>query len=71
MAHEDLVEKAKNAIDKVFGDKSVDRPTTRESLEELSSHIEAQLNTLDDDDEDNLEDDEYEDDEDEDDEDEG
>lgn len=46
MSHDDLVEAAKQAINKVFGDQSVGRETTKESLEELASDIEVMLDTL-------------------------
>ena len=46
MAHEELLEQAKEAADKVFGDQSVARETTKESLEDLCGHIEIMLETL-------------------------
>lgn len=46
MKHEELLEKAREAIDRVFGDTSVSQSQTRESLEDLRSHIRIQLDTL-------------------------
>jgi hypothetical protein len=37
--HEELVERAKQAINAVFGDTSVDRRQTRESLKDLKDEI--------------------------------
>jgi hypothetical protein len=45
-AHEELLEDAKKAADKVFGDTSVSRSKTKESLNDLVSHIEDMLVTL-------------------------
>ena len=47
MSHGDLYERAKEAIDAVFGDNSVSRKTTRSSLEELVKHTQIKLSTLD------------------------
>ncbi len=46
MDHDELVEEAKQAINKVFGDQSVSRSKTKESLEELISEIEIILDTM-------------------------
>lgn len=46
MDHEELVEEAKDAIGKVFGDLGVSRSVTRESLRDLVSEIETMLETL-------------------------
>jgi len=46
MAHEELLEQAKEAADKVFGDQSVGTETTKESLEDLCGHIQVMLDTL-------------------------
>lgn len=46
MHHIELVETAKAAINAVFGDTSVDRATTRSSLEELSGEIDVMLDAL-------------------------
>lgn len=46
MDHGELVEEAKQAINKVFGDQSVSRSKTKESLEELASEIEVILDTM-------------------------
>lgn len=46
MAHELLVERAKKAIDAVFGDTSVAPSTTKESLEELADEISLRLDCL-------------------------
>lgn len=46
-AHGQLVERAQRAIEDVFSDTSVDRQTTRESLEELLEAIEMRLEALD------------------------
>lgn len=47
MNDQSLLENAKEAIRKVFGDTSVSRESTRENLEELLSDIEAMLGALD------------------------
>lgn len=47
MAHQDLVEKANEAITAVFSDQSEPRSVTRDSLEELSSAIDDYLTVLD------------------------
>jgi len=46
MSHEDLCDDAKKAIDKVFGDTSVDRVTTRISISDIIQHGELILDTL-------------------------
>ena len=46
MNHMQLMENAKIAIDKVFGDHSVPPSDTRESLQELMEEIEMKLETL-------------------------
>jgi hypothetical protein len=46
MNHDEKLEAAKEAINKVFGDTSVGRETTKKSLEELIGDIEAMLDTL-------------------------
>lgn len=46
MDHEELVEKAKDAINKVFGDQSVSRRETKESLKDLRDEIDILLDTL-------------------------
>lgn len=46
MSHDDLVEQAKDAINKVFGDTSVPRDQTRESLREIAGEIDIMLDTL-------------------------
>ena len=46
MDHDDLVEEAKQAINKVFSDSSVSRAKTKESLKDLISDIEIILDTL-------------------------
>jgi hypothetical protein len=46
MDHDDLVEAAKEAINKVFGDKSVPVSTTREDLKDLIDEIEIMLDTI-------------------------
>lgn len=45
--HEALVEEAKAAINKVFGDTSVGNSVTRESLDELAGEIETLQDALD------------------------
>ena len=50
MSHSELLLRALAAIDEVFGDTSVDRETTRSSLEELAGDIEGKLDGLDADD---------------------
>jgi hypothetical protein len=49
MRHEELVNEAKEAINRVFGDTSVDRSTTKEDLKDLVDEIEVMLETLKDD----------------------
>ncbi len=44
--HDELVETAKQAINKVFGDRSVSGKQTKESLKELRDEIEIILDTL-------------------------
>jgi hypothetical protein len=46
MDHMQLMENAKVAIDKVFGDTSVSQATTRDSLEELRDEIEMKLESI-------------------------
>jgi hypothetical protein len=48
-SHDDLVEKAKEAVNRVFGDRSVSRTETKESLGDIVSDIEIMLDTLEDD----------------------
>ena len=48
MNHEELVEEAKKAINRVFGDTTVDRQTTKEDLKDLVDEIEIMLETLED-----------------------
>lgn len=45
--HEELCEKAKAAITRVFSDSDVDRATTKESLKDLRDEIDTMLDTLD------------------------
>ena len=47
--HEKLLEEAKAATDELFGDTSVPRSQTRESLCDLRGHINDLLDTLKDD----------------------
>lgn len=44
--HDELLEEAKEAASKVFGDISVSKSTTRQSLEDLLSHIEIMLDAV-------------------------
>jgi hypothetical protein len=44
--HDELVEAAKQAINAVFGDMSVSRKQTKDSLKELRDEIEIILDTL-------------------------
>ena len=44
--HDELVEAAKQAINSVFGDTSVDRSQTKESLKDLKDEIDILLDTL-------------------------
>ena len=44
--HEVLLEKAKDAIEKVFSDTSVSAETTRNDLEELSEDIELKIQSI-------------------------
>ena len=46
MEHDELVEAAQEAINKVFGDRSVPISVTRDSLEELRGDIDIILETL-------------------------
>lgn len=46
MNHEEIVEAANEAINRVFGDTSVDQATTADSLEELAANIHAMLDTF-------------------------
>lgn len=46
MEHEELVEKAKEAINRVFSDQSVSKDITRSSLDELAGEIDTYLDTL-------------------------
>jgi len=46
MDHLRLVKEAVDAIGEVFGDTSVDRETTRESLQSLQDEIDLLLETL-------------------------
>jgi hypothetical protein len=39
--HEELVKKAKDAIQRVFSDKTVDLETTRESLKDLRDELDV------------------------------
>ena len=45
--HIELIELAKEAIDRVFSDTSVEQVDTAISLKDLIDHIELMLNTLD------------------------
>lgn len=44
--HDELVEEARRALNKVFGDQSVGREKTAESLRELRGDIDVMLDTL-------------------------
>ncbi len=44
--HDELVEAAKQAINAVFGDRSVGRREARESLKDLKDEIDILLDTL-------------------------
>lgn len=46
MNHIELVESAKEAIDKVYSDTSVDKETTIDSLKELQDAIDEKLDVL-------------------------
>jgi hypothetical protein len=46
MDHDVLVERAKQAISAVFSNRSVDKNTTRESLNELASEIDIMIDAL-------------------------
>lgn len=46
MRHIALIEDAKDAISKVFGDKSVSPATTLDGMEELLEYIEADIDAL-------------------------
>jgi hypothetical protein len=46
MTHDELVEAAEEAINKVFGDTSVSRSETKESLNSIIGHINTMLDTL-------------------------
>jgi predicted RNase H-like HicB family nuclease len=46
MDHDELLEAAKEAINKVFGDMNVSKDKTRKSLEELRDDIKTLLDTL-------------------------
>jgi len=46
MNHEKLVEAAKEAVNKVFGDTSVDKHTTMESLEDIMEDIISDIDTM-------------------------
>ena len=46
MSHEELLEKARQAIQAVFSDDSVDAETVAESLAELAADIEVMLDSL-------------------------
>lgn len=63
-SHENLVEQAKAAINRVFSDTSVSKSKTRESLQDLREHaavyidsIEDELEDEDEDEDDNIDDD--------------
>jgi hypothetical protein len=45
--HEELLETAKRAINAVFGDTSVSRGQTRESMKELRDEIDTMLEAMD------------------------
>lgn len=45
-AHTKLVDEAREALDRVYNDRSVLRPDTLESLNELSSEITTMINFL-------------------------
>jgi hypothetical protein len=44
--HTTLMDEAKEAINKLFGDNTVDRTTTKNDLEEIVGDIEIMLETL-------------------------
>ena len=46
MDHDELVEEAKQAVNKVFGDTSVSRSQVKESLQDIISDIETILDTM-------------------------
>lgn len=46
MTHDELVKRAKQAIEAVFADRSVSPEETRESLEELQGEIEIWVDSL-------------------------
>ena len=46
MGREDLIEKAQEAINEVFGDRSVSQEETAQDLRELQGHIDVLLDTL-------------------------
>lgn len=46
LSHDELIERAKQAINRVFGDQSVSKETTRESLKDLQDEIDIMLDTL-------------------------
>jgi hypothetical protein len=46
MDNDELLEKAKSAIDNLFSDTSVSRAKCRENLEDLQSEIETKLDAL-------------------------
>ncbi len=48
MDHDELLEAAKQAVNKVFGDTSVSRETVKESLNDIISDIEVILDTMND-----------------------
>ncbi len=47
MSHSDLVQRAKDAINKVFSDTTVPQNKTEDSLQELVDEIESMIVTLD------------------------
>lgn len=46
MAHGELLDAANAAVNKLFGDTSVPKRKTRESLEEIQSNIEGMIDAL-------------------------
>lgn len=48
MDHDELVEEAKQAVNKVFGDTSVSRAEVRASLKDIIGDIEVILDTMND-----------------------
>lgn len=46
MSHDELVEKAKDAISEVFGDRSVSPSETLASLKDLAGHIDSMRDAI-------------------------